>query len=139
MKEEALKDFLYKMADDQLIIGHRNSEWTGLGPLLEEDIAFSSMAQDKLGQCYTLYSMLSNIGESDPDNIAFMRNAEQFHNCQFVELPIGEVHSLAGLGKLLELVALHLLLRRATIFEEMVRPLCLAAGQTWHRVHLRGS
>lgn len=90
MKEEALKDFLYKMADDQLIIGHRNSEWTGLGPLLEEDIAFSSMAQDKLGQSYTLYSMLSDLGESDPDNIAFMRNAQQFHNCQFVELPIGE-------------------------------------------------
>lgn len=88
--QEALKDFLYKMADDQLIIGHRNSEWTGLGPLLEEDIAFSSMAQDKLGQCYTIYSMLSDLGESDPDNIAFMRNAEQFHNCQFVELPIGE-------------------------------------------------
>jgi ring-1,2-phenylacetyl-CoA epoxidase subunit PaaC len=90
MKEEALKEFLYKMADDQLIIGHRNSEWTGLGPLLEEDIAFSSMAQDKLGQSYTLYSMLSDLGESDPDNIAFMRNSEQFHNCQFVELPIGE-------------------------------------------------
>jgi len=90
MKEEALKEFLYKMADDQLIIGHRNSEWTGLGPLLEEDIAFSSMAQDKLGQSYSLYSMLTDLGESDPDSIAFMRNSEQFHNCQFVELPIGE-------------------------------------------------
>ena len=47
---DALKELLYKMADDQLIIGHRNSEWTGLGPILEEDIAFSSMAQDKIGQ-----------------------------------------------------------------------------------------
>lgn len=90
MKIEALKELLYKMADDQLIIGHRNSEWTGLGPLLEEDIAFSSMAQDKIGQSYSLYSMLTELGESDPDNIAFMRNSEQFHNCQFVELPIGE-------------------------------------------------
>ena len=78
------------MADDQLILGHRNSEWTGMGPILEEDIAFSSMAQDKLGQSYTLYQLLTEMGESDPDNIAFMRNASQFHNCQFVELPVGE-------------------------------------------------
>jgi ring-1,2-phenylacetyl-CoA epoxidase subunit PaaC len=46
---DAIKELLYKMADDLLIIGHRNSEWTGLGPILEEDISFSSMAQDKLG------------------------------------------------------------------------------------------
>ena len=38
---QALKSFLYRMADDSLIIAHRNSEWTGLGPILEEDIAFS--------------------------------------------------------------------------------------------------
>ena len=44
MNQSALKELLYKMADDQLILGHRNSEWTGFGPLLEEDIAFSSMA-----------------------------------------------------------------------------------------------
>ncbi len=87
---EALKDLLYKMADDQLIIGHRNSEWTGIGPLLEEDIAFSSMAQDKLGQSEHLYNLLNQLGEADADTVAFTRNAPQFHNCQFVELPIGE-------------------------------------------------
>jgi 1,2-phenylacetyl-CoA epoxidase catalytic subunit len=43
MENLPLKELLYKMADDQLILGHRNSEWTGFGPLLEEDIAFSSM------------------------------------------------------------------------------------------------
>ena len=47
--DKAVIDLLYKMADDELILGHRNSEWTGLGPIIEEDIAFSSMAQDKLG------------------------------------------------------------------------------------------
>jgi len=87
---EAAKELLYKMADDQLIIGHRNSEWTGLGPLLEEDIAFSSMAQDKLGQSEHLYGLLHELGESDPDTVAFTRNAPQFHCCQLVELPIGE-------------------------------------------------
>ncbi|MBS3913836.1 MAG: phenylacetate-CoA oxygenase subunit PaaC [Bacteroidetes bacterium] len=86
---EGLKDLLYKMADDLLIIGHRNSEWTGLGPVLEEDIAFSSMAQDKLGQANALYGLLHELGESDPDTIAFMRNDKQFHCCQLVEMPIG--------------------------------------------------
>lgn len=86
----ALKDLLYKMADDQLILGHRNSEWTGLGPIVEEDIAFSSMAQDKIGQAYQLYKLLNELGESDPDTVAFTRNANQFHSCDYVCHPIGE-------------------------------------------------
>jgi len=90
MNELALKELLYKIADDQLILGHRNSEWTGFGPLLEEDIAFSSMAQDKIGQSYALYSILNSIGEQEPDTIAFTRNADQFHNCILTELPNGE-------------------------------------------------
>jgi ring-1,2-phenylacetyl-CoA epoxidase subunit PaaC len=89
MHELAIRELLYKIADDLLILGHRNSEWTGIGPLLEEDIAFSSMAQDKIGQSLVLYELLEQLGEADPDTVAFMRNAEQFHNCQFVELPIG--------------------------------------------------
>src|SRR5687768_15043745 len=90
MNTEALKDLLYKIADDQFILGHRNSEWTGLGPLLEEDIAFSSMAQDKLGHSLAFYHLLEELGEPDPDTLAFRRPAQQFHCCQFVELPIGE-------------------------------------------------
>jgi ring-1,2-phenylacetyl-CoA epoxidase subunit PaaC len=85
--ELALKELLYKMADDQLILGHRNSEWTGFGPLLEEDIAFSSMAQDKVGQSLALYTLLHELGESDPDTVAFTRNSNQFHNCVLTELP----------------------------------------------------
>lgn len=90
MNELALKEFLYKVADDQLILGHRNSEWTGFGPLLEEDIAFSSMAQDKVGQSQALYEILHSLGEQNPDTVAFMRNANQFHNCILTELPNGE-------------------------------------------------
>lgn len=85
-----IKEFLYKMADDLLILGHRNSEWTGFGPLLEEDIAFSSMAQDKIGQSLALYTILNQMGEQDPDTIAFMRNANQFHCSHLVEQPNGE-------------------------------------------------
>ena len=87
---QALKELLYKIADDQLILGHRNSEWTGLGPLLEEDIAFSSMAQDKIGHSLAIYTLLNQLGEADPDTLAFTRNAREFKNCQLVELPNGE-------------------------------------------------
>jgi ring-1,2-phenylacetyl-CoA epoxidase subunit PaaC len=90
MEHLALKELLYKMADDLLILGHRNSEWTGFGPLLEEDIAFSSMAQDKVGQAQALYQLLHQLGEQEPDTVAFTRNAEQFHNSIFTELPNGE-------------------------------------------------
>lgn len=87
MNTTAIKELLYKVADDKLILGHRNSEWTGFGPLLEEDIAFSSMAQDKIGQSHALYTILHELGEAEPDTIAFMRPAEQFRNALLVELP----------------------------------------------------
>jgi ring-1,2-phenylacetyl-CoA epoxidase subunit PaaC len=90
MNELAIKDLLYKLADDQLILGHRNSEWTGFGPILEEDIAFSSMAQDKIGHSLAFYTLLQDLGEAEPDTVAFTRNANQFHNSQLVELPNGE-------------------------------------------------
>lgn len=91
MNNEGLKDLLFKMADDALIIGHRNSEWTGIGPMLEEDMAFSSMAQDKIGHAIALYNILHEVlGEADPDTLGFKREAKDFKCCQLVELPIGE-------------------------------------------------
>jgi ring-1,2-phenylacetyl-CoA epoxidase subunit PaaC len=87
----ALKKMLLVTADDHLILGHRNSEWTGLGPILEEDIAFSSIAQDKIGHALGLYSILhEHLGEADPDTLAFMRNEKEFFSAQLVEFPIGE-------------------------------------------------
>ena len=81
---------LFKMADDELIIGHRNSEWTGLGPILEEDIAFSSIAQDKLGQSLAIYNVLHELGEKEPDELAFGRKENEFQCCHFTEYPNGE-------------------------------------------------
>ena len=87
----ALKDLLFWMADNQLILAHRNSEWTGLGPLLEEDIAFSSIAQDKMGHALALYTILhTELGEDEPDTIAFTRDEGAFHCAHLVELPIGD-------------------------------------------------
>ena len=89
MNIEAIKDLLYRLADDELVIGHRQSEWTGIGPILEEDIAFSSMAQDEIGHAQAYYIILNQLlGEADPDALAFGRKAENFRNCQLVEQPI---------------------------------------------------
>jgi len=85
----ALKDLLYRIADDELIIAHRNSEWTGLGPILEEDIAFSSIAQDKLGHSHALYEILHTLGEPEADTTAFTRDERRFRCCHLVEYPIG--------------------------------------------------
>jgi ring-1,2-phenylacetyl-CoA epoxidase subunit PaaC len=85
-----IKEFLFKIADDELIIGHRNSEWTGLGPILEEDIAFSSIAQDKLGQSLAIYNILHELGENEPDELAFGRNDNEFKCCHLTEYPNGE-------------------------------------------------
>lgn len=89
--KQAIKELLLKMADDALIIGHRHSEWTGLGPILEEDIALSSMSQDKIGHAQALYTILhEELSEAEPDTLAFHREEKDFKCCHLVEFPIGE-------------------------------------------------
>lgn len=83
----AVVDLLYRLADDALIIGHRDSEWTGLAPILEEDIAFSSMAQDEMGHANAYYEMLHALGEPEPDANVFARDARRWRNADLVCLP----------------------------------------------------
>jgi ring-1,2-phenylacetyl-CoA epoxidase subunit PaaC len=85
-----LVTYLYAMADDEMLQGHRDAEWTGLGPILEEDIAFSSMAQDELGHAQVWYRILESLGEPDPDHNAFLRDAPAWRNARLVELPRGD-------------------------------------------------
>ena len=87
MDNTALKELLFKLADDALIIGHRHSEWIGIGPAIEEDIAFGSVAQDKVGQANNLYLLLENLGEANPDKLAFFREEKEYKCCHFAELP----------------------------------------------------
>ncbi|WP_343667382.1 1,2-phenylacetyl-CoA epoxidase subunit PaaC [Chitinophaga sp.] len=88
--EHLIKELVTKMADDALILGHRNSEWTGLGPVMEEDIAFSSMAQDKIGHAWALYRILQEMpGGQDPDQFAFLRPESEYKCCHLSEMPIG--------------------------------------------------
>ncbi len=90
MNTLALKAFLFRLADDEVIIGHRNAEWTGHGPILEADIAFSSMAQDEFGHAQHYYTLLHELGEASPDQLAFNRAAADFRCAQLVELPRGD-------------------------------------------------
>lgn len=86
----AASDLLFRLADDCLVLGHRNSEWTGLGPILEADIALSSMAQDEIGHAQAYYRMLESLGHGDPDSLAFGRPIERFRCASLVCLPRGD-------------------------------------------------
>lgn len=91
---EALGSLLLWMGDDELILGHRDSEWCGHAPILEEDIAFANIALDEIGHAkiwYTLFAEL--VGESPdtyPDLLVFERSPQAFKNIQMVELPKGD-------------------------------------------------
>lgn len=78
------------IADDELVLGHRASEWTGLGPVLEADIALSSIAQDELGHAQTLYALLTPLTGQTADKTVFERPWQAFRNAQFSELPRGD-------------------------------------------------
>lgn len=90
MNEEALKNLLLRLADDELIMGHRHSEWTGTAPILEEDIALSSIAQDEIGHAQAYYTLLAGLGAGQVDDLAFMRQADDFRCAQLCELPKGD-------------------------------------------------
>jgi len=83
----ALVERLTAMADDELLLGHRDSEWTGHAPLLEEDIALANLAQDEIGHAQLWYELRGRLDGSDPDLLVFQREAEEFRSCRMVELP----------------------------------------------------
>ena len=87
---DAVIHLLYRLADDEFIIGHRNSEWTGHGPILEADIAMSSMAQDEIGHAQAYYQMLHELGEPNPDALAFGRKPREYRCASLVSLPKGD-------------------------------------------------
>lgn len=83
---------LLSLADDALILGHRNSEWCGHGPVLEQDIAISNIALDYIGLARNLYQHTASIiGEgATEDTLAYLRDVTDFKNHLLVELPNGD-------------------------------------------------
>jgi ring-1,2-phenylacetyl-CoA epoxidase subunit PaaC len=109
-----VNELLLGLADDELILGWRESEWTGIAPLLEEDVAFSSIAQNEIGHARAVYELLvsrSDAGEAgaaapgrapsslrahDPDALAFDRDPEEYRCAPLVELRLPDwAHTIA--------------------------------------------
>jgi ring-1,2-phenylacetyl-CoA epoxidase subunit PaaC len=77
---------LLGIADDELILGWRDSEWTGIAPSLEEDVAFSSIAQNEIGHARALYELAARDLGTDADSLAFDRDPSEYRSAQLVEL-----------------------------------------------------
>ncbi|MBA3959989.1 MAG: phenylacetate-CoA oxygenase subunit PaaC, partial [Chloroflexi bacterium] len=84
---EALSSLLLTMADDEFVLGFWDSEWTGIAPMLEEDVAFSSLAQDEIGHARLLYEMLAQLGGGKADELAFGRHADEYRHCRLLDHP----------------------------------------------------
>jgi ring-1,2-phenylacetyl-CoA epoxidase subunit PaaC len=89
-------DFTLHLADNALVLGHRNSEWTGHGPILEQDIALSNIALDLIGQARNFYQHAARLDSAaagtqvTEDDLAYLRDAWDFKNCLLVEQPKGD-------------------------------------------------
>lgn len=100
--DPALPHYVLHLADNALLLGHRNSEWTGYGPILEQDIALSNIALDLVGQARYLYQYAAKLlGGGSPvrgltgglvteDTLAYGRDAWDYKNCLLVEQTNGD-------------------------------------------------
>jgi ring-1,2-phenylacetyl-CoA epoxidase subunit PaaC len=87
---------LLSIADDELILGWRDSEWTGIAPTLEEDVAFSSIAQNEIGHARALYELAAVDLRSDADTLAFDRAPTDYRCAPLVELHLMDwAHTIA--------------------------------------------
>jgi ring-1,2-phenylacetyl-CoA epoxidase subunit PaaC len=92
-----LSTYIVHQADNALILGHRNSEWTGYGPILEQDIALSNISLDLIGQARNFYQLAaSRLNEMEPeehiteDDLAYFRDAHEFRNLILTEQDNGD-------------------------------------------------
>ena len=85
-------DYILHLADNALIIGHRNSEWCGHGPILEQDIAISNIALDYIGQARNFYQYAAELqgNGATEDSLAYLREVIDFKNCLLTEMPNGD-------------------------------------------------
>ena len=81
-----MNELLIAIADDELILGWRDSEWTGIAPFLEEDVAFSSIAQNEIGHARALYQLAARDLGTTADELAFDRQPDEYRCCELVEL-----------------------------------------------------
>jgi ring-1,2-phenylacetyl-CoA epoxidase subunit PaaC len=119
---------LLEIADDELVIGWRDSEWTGIAPLLEEDVAFSSIAQNEIGHARALYELLSD----DADALAFDREPAEYRCAPLVELRLLDwAHAIAR--RWLYEVADEI--RISALKEELPLAAKIDREEAYHRMH----
>jgi ring-1,2-phenylacetyl-CoA epoxidase subunit PaaC len=85
--KEALSGLLLSLADDDFVLGAWDSEWTGIAPMLEEDVALSSIAQDEVGHASLYYRLLAELTGEDADAIAFGRKADAYRHARLLDHP----------------------------------------------------
>ena len=84
--KQPLVELLLSVSDDKFILGHRNADWTGLAPILEEDIAFSSLSQDEISHATALYQIVAGLTGSTADKLAYARNPDEYRCAELVEM-----------------------------------------------------
>ena len=89
---KSLIPFILSLGDHSLIAGHRNSEWCGHGPILEQDIAITNISLDLIGQARNFYQYAATLigNGATEDTLAYLRSANEFKNCILFELPKGD-------------------------------------------------
>ena len=135
MSERA--QLLLKLADDELIVGWRESEWTGVAPALEEDVAFSSIAQNEIGHARAAYELAAQELETDADALAFDRNPEEYVCAPLVELRLMEWAPAIARRWLYELADALRLEALAASDDPEVAGLArkIEREETYHRMH----
>jgi ring-1,2-phenylacetyl-CoA epoxidase subunit PaaC len=134
---QALNELLLSVADDEFVIGFWDSEWTGIAPMLEEDVATSSIAQDEIGHAKALYELLAALSGDDADRIAYGRDADGFRHAALLNHGRGDWAFSVARRYLYETADAVRLSALATSAHE---PLALLAGkmrreETYHMLH----
>ncbi|AUJ23500.1 1,2-phenylacetyl-CoA epoxidase subunit PaaC [Virgibacillus dokdonensis] len=93
-EDMVLCELLYQLADDNFILAYRGSEWLGMAPHIEEDVAFSSINQDMMGHAVMYYQLLEELGAGDVDTLSHCREPESFRNAILLERKNGLGHYL---------------------------------------------
>jgi ring-1,2-phenylacetyl-CoA epoxidase subunit PaaC len=133
----ALAELILSVADDEFVIGFWDSEWTGIAPMLEEDVATSSVAQDEIGHAKALYELLAEITGGDADAIAFGRAVEGFRHAALLNHGRGDWAFSVARRYLYETADA---VRLAALARSAHEPLAQLAGkmrreETYHLLH----
>jgi ring-1,2-phenylacetyl-CoA epoxidase subunit PaaC len=128
---------LLAIADDELVLGWRDSEWTGIAPFLEEDVAFSSIAQNEVGHARALYELAARDLGTTADQLAFDRKPDEYRCAQLVELRLPEWERTIARHYLYEQADAERLERLKASDDEEVAGLAakIDREEAYHRLH----